>query len=156
MAGRGTDIVLGGSPKTQIDALEKSQRGGAEAITTTGANGMSKWSPPAACISSTERHESRRIRQSMRGRSGRQGDPGSKPLLLVARRQFDAHFSATAARNYRMTGQACARRAIRCGTGLMKGASGRVAENAHQIVFERQVEAARARIAIDGRKRPRN
>jgi preprotein translocase subunit SecA len=42
-------------------------------------------------IIGTERHESRRIDNQLRGRAGRQGDPGSSPLLPVARRRPDAH-----------------------------------------------------------------
>jgi len=43
----------------------------------------SRWSPPAGCTSSgTERHESRRIDNQLRGRSGRQGDPGSSRFFL--------------------------------------------------------------------------
>ena len=41
-------------------------------------------------IIGTERHESRRIDNQLRGRAGRQGDPGSSPVLPVARRRPDA------------------------------------------------------------------
>ncbi len=40
----------------------------------------------------TERHESRRIDNQLRGRSGRQGDPGSVGVLPVTGRRSDAHF----------------------------------------------------------------
>ena len=63
MAGRGVDIVLGGVPE---DA-EKSQM-------VKDAGGL--------CILGTERHESRRIDNQLRGRSGRQGDPGSSRFYI--------------------------------------------------------------------------
>ena len=53
MAGRGTDIVLGGSPQTQIDAIENPNEGELKQIhETTGASGTSRCWPPAACTSS--------------------------------------------------------------------------------------------------------
>jgi preprotein translocase subunit SecA len=63
MAGRGTDIVLGGSPP---DAQE------AEVVRAAGG----------LHILGTERHEARRIDNQLRGRSGRQGDPGSSRFYL--------------------------------------------------------------------------
>ena len=84
MAGRGTDIVLGGSLDAEIKALgddvtedrvdlikkEWSQRH-QEVIDAGGLH-----------IIGTERHESRRIDNQLRGRSGRQGDPGSSRFYL--------------------------------------------------------------------------
>ena len=63
MAGRGTDIVLGGSKEGEED-LEWESRN----KTVLEAGGL--------CIIGTERHEARRIDNQLRGRSGRQGDPG--------------------------------------------------------------------------------
>ncbi len=83
MAGRGTDIVLGGSPQTQIDALEKPDEAQLAQIRADWqvrhdqvlvAGGLH--------IIGTERHESRRIDNQLRGRSGRQGDPGSSRFYL--------------------------------------------------------------------------
>jgi preprotein translocase subunit SecA len=83
MAGRGTDIVLGGSPQTQIDAMENPNEADLQGIHTawrerheqvTAAGGLH--------IIGTERHESRRIDNQLRGRSGRQGDPGSSRFYL--------------------------------------------------------------------------
>ena len=90
MAGRGTDIVLGGSIEKQVDAIhadaalsdaEKTQR--IEAI-------RAAWKPVneevkaagGLRIIGTERHESRRIDNQLRGRAGRQGDPGSSRFYL--------------------------------------------------------------------------
>ncbi|MFZ5390805.1 MAG: SEC-C metal-binding domain-containing protein, partial [Patescibacteria group bacterium] len=58
MAGRGVDIILGGSPADLAEAAEVKSLGGLHVI-------------------GTERHESRRIDNQLRGRGGRQGDPGS-------------------------------------------------------------------------------
>ncbi|GAC1301512.1 MAG: preprotein translocase subunit SecA [Steroidobacteraceae bacterium] len=83
MAGRGTDIVLGGSPQAQIDAIASPNPADLEAIQTewrkrhdevVAAGGLH--------IIGTERHESRRIDNQLRGRSGRQGDPGSSRFYL--------------------------------------------------------------------------
>ncbi|MDP2629664.1 MAG: SEC-C metal-binding domain-containing protein, partial [Candidatus Harrisonbacteria bacterium] len=63
MAGRGVDIILGGNPATKDDAKKVREEGGLHVI-------------------GTERHESRRIDNQLRGRSGRQGDPGSSQFFL--------------------------------------------------------------------------
>jgi preprotein translocase subunit SecA len=83
MAGRGTDIVLGGSTQTQIDAIEQPSAAQLDEIRgewrarhdqVLAAGGLH--------IVGTERHESRRIDNQLRGRSGRQGDPGSSRFYL--------------------------------------------------------------------------
>jgi len=83
MAGRGTDIVLGGSPQTQIDAIDTPNEAELKQIhedwrkrhdEVLAAGGLH--------IVGTERHESRRIDNQLRGRSGRQGDPGSSRFYL--------------------------------------------------------------------------
>ena len=63
MAGRGTDIVLGGLDSSDEERQEIKKLGGLHVI-------------------GTERHESRRIDNQLRGRSGRQGDPGSSRFFL--------------------------------------------------------------------------
>ncbi|MDD5098746.1 MAG: preprotein translocase subunit SecA [Candidatus Colwellbacteria bacterium] len=63
MAGRGVDIILGGSPYEKENADEVRSLGGLHVI-------------------GTERHEARRIDNQLRGRSGRQGDPGSSRFFL--------------------------------------------------------------------------
>jgi preprotein translocase subunit SecA len=92
MAGRGTDIVLGGNPellwKNQIEArgldpesaetkamleeLKASCRADRDEIVRLGG----------LCVMGTERHEARRIDNQLRGRCGRQGDPGSTKFFL--------------------------------------------------------------------------
>jgi preprotein translocase subunit SecA len=90
MAGRGTDIVLGGNPEGLTRQSLKGKEYGAdewdrtldqfkhqcaqEKETVLGAGGLH--------ILGTERHESRRIDNQLRGRSGRQGDPGSSRFYL--------------------------------------------------------------------------
>jgi preprotein translocase subunit SecA len=78
MAGRGTDIKLGGNPdyiseennqgKTSIDIIEREKR---EILNLGGL-----------VVLGTERHESRRIDNQLRGRSGRQGDPGRSQFFV--------------------------------------------------------------------------
>ncbi|EEF80346.1 preprotein translocase subunit SecA [Methylophaga thiooxydans] len=84
MAGRGTDIVLGGSLEAELDALpEDATEETKEAIR---AEWMNRHDAVLAAgglhIIGTERHESRRIDNQLRGRSGRQGDPGSTRFYL--------------------------------------------------------------------------
>ncbi|MDR0564089.1 MAG: preprotein translocase subunit SecA [Azoarcus sp.] len=89
MAGRGTDIVLGGNIEKKISALRTSDRPEAEkesAIATMRAEWQTVHDQVVAAgglhIIGTERHESRRIDNQLRGRSGRQGDPGSSRFYL--------------------------------------------------------------------------
>ena len=84
MAGRGTDIVLGGSLEAALSALP------AEATEVDRARVKADWkklheqvlAAGGLHIIGTERHESRRIDNQLRGRSGRQGDPGSSRFYL--------------------------------------------------------------------------
>ncbi|MCR4553577.1 MAG: preprotein translocase subunit SecA [Succinivibrionaceae bacterium] len=83
MAGRGTDIVLGGNPQAEIDALENPTK---EQIDKIMADWQKRHDEVVAAgglhIIGTGRHESRRIDNQLRGRSGRQGDPGSSRFYL--------------------------------------------------------------------------
>jgi len=63
MAGRGVDIVLGGNPPGPEEAEKVKEAGG-------------------LCVIGTERHEARRIDNQLRGRSGRQGDPGESQFFV--------------------------------------------------------------------------
>ena len=84
MAGRGTDIVLGGSLEAELQAL------GEDASDADKARVRAEWQKRhdevvalgGLHILGTERHESRRIDNQLRGRSGRQGDPGSSRFYL--------------------------------------------------------------------------
>ena len=111
MAGRGTDIILGGNP--EFEARKEMKKLGYDAETIAFATGFVQTDDPellkapeknstgfmrkykeerkeeqekvrelgGLCIIGTERHESRRIDNQLRGRSGRQGDPGQYPIL---------------------------------------------------------------------------
>ncbi|WP_127959475.1 preprotein translocase subunit SecA [Serratia microhaemolytica] len=83
MAGRGTDIVLGGSWQNEISLLENPTN---EQIEEIRAQWQVRHEAVLAVgglhIIGTERHESRRIDNQLRGRSGRQGDPGSSRFYL--------------------------------------------------------------------------
>ncbi len=83
MAGRGTDIVLGGNLEAELDALENKT----EAAINKIRNEWQKRHDQVVAsgglhITGTERHESRRIDNQLRGRAGRQGDPGSSRFYL--------------------------------------------------------------------------
>ncbi len=84
MAGRGTDIVLGGSLDAELDAL--SDDASVEEIEAVKAAWKKRHEDVIAAgglhIIGTERHESRRIDNQLRGRAGRQGDPGSSRFYI--------------------------------------------------------------------------
>ncbi len=89
MAGRGTDILLGGNPeflaKAQLpeDATEEQIKEMAEKYRATCQEEKKKVLEAGGLyIIGTERHESRRIDNQLRGRSGRQGDPGASRFYL--------------------------------------------------------------------------
>jgi preprotein translocase subunit SecA len=90
MAGRGTDIVLGGNP----EGLAMAEAGTRDPADSKFAGALERYRAQCAAereevlkagglhILGTERHESRRIDNQLRGRSGRQGDPGSSRFFL--------------------------------------------------------------------------
>ena len=84
MAGRGTDIILGGNLKADIDALGPDAT--AEQIEKVKQDWQKRHDEVLAAgglhIIGSERHESRRIDNQLRGRAGRQGDPGSSRFYL--------------------------------------------------------------------------
>ncbi len=83
MAGRGTDIVLGGSLDAMLESVDPTDEVAVQRV-------RSEWqqrhdqvlSEGGLHIIGTERHESRRVDNQLRGRSGRQGDPGSTRFYL--------------------------------------------------------------------------
>jgi preprotein translocase subunit SecA len=95
MAGRGTDILLGGNPEflARREAMEGLEAG-AEIPPEVWETGLERWRVHCAGehdtvvglgglhILGTERHEARRIDNQLRGRAGRQGDPGSSRFYL--------------------------------------------------------------------------
>ena len=90
MAGRGTDIVLGGNVKHQADAIRADENLSEEEKAARIAELENGWQEEhdkvmeagGLHIIGTERHESRRIDNQLRGRAGRQGDPGSSRFYL--------------------------------------------------------------------------
>ncbi len=83
MAGRGTDIVLGGNLSAMLDKLKDPADEQIEKIKQQWQEQHDKViSLGGLHIVATERHESRRIDNQLRGRSGRQGDPGSTRFYL--------------------------------------------------------------------------
>jgi preprotein translocase subunit SecA len=90
MAGRGTDIVLGGSVEKQIELIRQNERLSQTDQLVQIQQIRDEWQPlndrvkaaGGLRIIGTERHESRRIDNQLRGRAGRQGDPGSSRFYL--------------------------------------------------------------------------
>ncbi|MCF7513891.1 preprotein translocase subunit SecA [Pseudoalteromonas sp. L23] len=83
MAGRGTDIVLGGSWQSDVEKLENpSEEQIAEIKAAWKARHDAVLASGGLHIIGTERHESRRIDNQLRGRAGRQGDAGSSRFYL--------------------------------------------------------------------------
>jgi len=90
MAGRGTDIVLGGSIEADIDAVRDDEKLDDAAKEKKIAEIREEWlkrhqdvlAKGGLHIIGTERHESRRVDNQLRGRAGRQGDPGSSRFYL--------------------------------------------------------------------------
>ncbi len=90
MAGRGTDIVLGGNVEKLVEAVEADESLDAAAKEAEIARLRANWQQEHEQVTAlgglriiaTERHESRRIDNQLRGRSGRQGDPGSSRFYL--------------------------------------------------------------------------
>ncbi|MEY1662608.1 preprotein translocase subunit SecA [Isoalcanivorax beigongshangi] len=100
MAGRGTDIVLGGNPEPEIQALENPTEAEIAAI-------RARWqqvhdqvlAAGGLHIIGTERHESRRIDNQLRGRAGRQGDPGYTRFFLSLEDDLMRLFASDRLRN---------------------------------------------------------
>jgi preprotein translocase subunit SecA len=90
MAGRGTDIVLGGNPEPEINKVQADETLDANERKRRVEKIRHEWqilhnqvvAAGGLHIVGTERHESRRIDNQLRGRSGRQGDPGSSRFYL--------------------------------------------------------------------------
>ena len=90
MAGRGTDIVLGGNVEKQVQFLEADDSLSEAEKQARATQLQDEWqglheqvkAQGGLRIIATERHESRRIDNQLRGRSGRQGDPGSSRFYL--------------------------------------------------------------------------
>ena len=83
MAGRGTDIVLGGNLEAELKSLDQSDASACDAARAAWQSRHDQTLESGGLrIIGTERHESRRIDNQLRGRSGRQGDPGSSRFYI--------------------------------------------------------------------------
>jgi preprotein translocase subunit SecA len=90
MAGRGTDIVLGGNPEPEVNKVRNDSNLSDQVKEARVAEMREQWQKlhqevigaGGLHIVGTERHESRRVDNQLRGRSGRQGDPGSSRFYL--------------------------------------------------------------------------
>ena len=83
MAGRGTDIQLGGNLDMRLDALSEDDDAGRKKVAEEVAERKSAaLAAGGLYVIGTERHESRRIDNQLRGRTGRQGDPGASKFFL--------------------------------------------------------------------------
>ena len=87
MAGRGTDIQLGGNLEMRLASVEAKGKAVTEAVTAKIAAEIEAAKATALAagglyVVCTERHESRRIDNQLRGRTGRQGDPGASKFFL--------------------------------------------------------------------------
>ncbi|HLY32716.1 MAG TPA: hypothetical protein VKQ36_16960, partial [Ktedonobacterales bacterium] len=107
MAGRGTDIVLGGNPDEYVETIlrewdidpefatpEDRKEARAEAKKRTDADRERVIAAGGLYIIGTERHESRRIDNQLRGRSGRQGDPGESRFFVSLEDELMRRFGA--------------------------------------------------------------
>ena len=90
MAGRGTDIVLGGNPEPELEGIRSDGSLSEAEKSKKSTEVEQQWQilhdevlqQGGLHIIGTERHESRRVDNQLRGRAGRQGDPGSSRFYL--------------------------------------------------------------------------
>jgi preprotein translocase subunit SecA len=101
MAGRGTDIVLGGSLESELAALSSPSENDIEALRADWKQRHDAVLESGGLyIIGTERHESRRIDNQLRGRSGRQGDPGMSRFYLSMEDNLMRIFASDRVRNF--------------------------------------------------------
>ena len=101
MAGRGTDIVLGGNLEAELSAAENlSAEEEARLRTTWKERQDAVLEAGGLHILGTERHESRRIDNQLRGRSGRQGDPGVSRFYLSLEDNLMRIFASERVKNF--------------------------------------------------------
>ncbi|MFN3581474.1 MAG: preprotein translocase subunit SecA [Pseudomonas sp.] len=101
MAGRGTDIILGGSWEAEVASLENASE---EQIAQIKAEWQQRHQQVLEAgglhIIACERHESRRIDNQLRGRAGRQGDPGSSRFYLSLEDNLMRIFASDRVKNF--------------------------------------------------------
>lgn len=101
MAGRGTDILLGGNWEVEVAALENPTE---EQIAQIKAEWQKRHQQVIEAgglhVIASERHESRRIDNQLRGRAGRQGDPGSSRFYLSLEDNLMRIFASDRVKNF--------------------------------------------------------
>ncbi|MCX2982395.1 preprotein translocase subunit SecA [Halieaceae bacterium IMCC14734] len=101
MAGRGTDIVLGGNLKSEIEQLEDPSDADKQRVEQAWqARNKEVLEAGGLHILGTERHESRRIDNQLRGRAGRQGDPGGSRFYLSLEDNLMRIFASDRVKNF--------------------------------------------------------
>ncbi|MBO9494835.1 preprotein translocase subunit SecA [Thalassotalea sp. G20_0] len=101
MAGRGTDIMLGGNWKAEVAELDNPAQEQIDQIKADWQKRhMAVLEAGGLHIIGTERHESRRIDNQLRGRSGRQGDPGSSRFYLSLEDSLMRIFASERVKNF--------------------------------------------------------
>ncbi|MEM1114315.1 MAG: preprotein translocase subunit SecA [Pseudomonadota bacterium] len=101
MAGRGTDIVLGGNLEAELKAAGSPEGAEADKIRTDWQGRHEKVLEAGGLhILGTERHESRRIDNQLRGRAGRQGDPGVSRFYLSLEDNLMRIFASERVKNF--------------------------------------------------------
>ena len=101
MAGRGTDILLGGNWEVEVAALENPTE---EQVAQIKADWQKRHQQVLEAgglhVIASERHESRRIDNQLRGRAGRQGDPGSSRFYLSLEDSLMRIFASDRVKNF--------------------------------------------------------
>ncbi len=101
MAGRGTDIVLGGKWEAEVEALESPSEARLKRIKDEWRGRHDQVLQAGGLhIVGTERHESRRIDNQLRGRAGRQGDPGHSRFYLSMEDDLMRIFASEGVKNF--------------------------------------------------------
>lgn len=101
MAGRGTDIVLGGNWESELAALQDPSEEVVQRLKTEWqARHQQVIDAGGLHVIATERHESRRIDNQLRGRAGRQGDPGSSRFYLSLEDNLMRIFASDRVKNF--------------------------------------------------------
>ncbi len=101
MAGRGTDIVLGGNLQVELDAIGADSESAREAASLEWQKRHDQVLESGGLhILGTERHESRRIDNQLRGRAGRQGDPGASRFYLSLEDSLMRIFASDRVKNF--------------------------------------------------------
>jgi len=101
MAGRGTDIVLGGNLSVELEAIGEASESACEAVRQEWQKRHDQVLEAGGLhILGTERHESRRIDNQLRGRAGRQGDPGVSRFYLSLEDSLMRIFASDRVKNF--------------------------------------------------------